>query len=125
VAHQVAGDAWFGFGSVAVLGSGTGDDVLLVPLLGHTRGHCGVAVRRPSGWLLHAGDSYFFHGEKETPPSYSKGLSVFQTFTQRDKNQRLVNQERLRTLRADHGDEVTMFSAHDASELDALADADE
>jgi len=125
VAHQVAGDDWFGFGSVGVLGSGTDDDVLLVPLQGHTRGHCGVAVRRPSGWLLHAGDSYFFRGEKETPPSYSKGLSLFQALMQRDKNQRLVNQERLRTLHADHGDEVTMFSAHDASELDALADADE
>ena len=125
VAHPVAGDDWFGFGSVGVLGSGAGDEVLLVPLLGHTRGHCGVAVRRPSGWLLHAGDSYFFHGEKETPPSYSKGLSAFQSFTQRDKNQRLVNQERLRSLHADHGDEVTMFSAHDASELDELAGADD
>src|SRR4029078_11960165 len=78
VAHQVAGDDWFGFGSVGVLGSGAGDEVRLCRLLGHTRDHCGVAVRRPTGWLLHAGDSYFFHGEKETPPSYSKGLSVFQ-----------------------------------------------
>ena len=109
---------------VAALGSGSDDEVLLVPLLGHTRGHCGVAVRRPAGWLLHAGDSYFFHGEKETPPSYSKGLSAFQSFTQRDKNQRLVNQERLRSLRVDHGDEVTMFSAHVASEFDELAGAD-
>ena len=120
VAHQVAGDDWFGFESVGVLGDET-DDVLLVPLLGHARGHCGVAVRRPEGWLLHAGDSYFFHGEKETPPSYSRGLSVFQSAVQRNKNARLVNQERLRTLHADHGGEITIFCAHDAVEYDALA----
>ena len=56
VRHDVPGDDWFGFGSVTALD----DDALLIPLQGHTRGHCGVAVRRPDGgWLLHAGDSYF------------------------------------------------------------------
>jgi glyoxylase-like metal-dependent hydrolase (beta-lactamase superfamily II) len=29
----------------------------LVPLFGHTRGHCGVAVRTASGWLFHVGDA--------------------------------------------------------------------
>ncbi len=29
----------------------------LVPLFGHTRGHCGVAVRTEQGWLFHAGDA--------------------------------------------------------------------
>ena len=68
--HEVAGDDWFGFDAVTALG----DDVLLVPLRGHTRGHCGVAVRRPDGgWLLHAGDAYFHAGEKHTPPSPRPG----------------------------------------------------
>ncbi|MEP6814885.1 MAG: MBL fold metallo-hydrolase [Marmoricola sp.] len=117
VEHDAVGEDWFGFSAVTVLA----DDVLMVPLIGHTRGHCGVAVRRPSGgWFLHAGDSYFFHGEKETPPSYSKALSIFQSVVQRDKKARLDNQERLRTLQADHGDEITMFCAHDAVEFDAL-----
>lgn len=118
VTHEVAGDEWFGFESVQALG----DDVLLVPLVGHTRAHCGVAVRRPSGgWFLHAGDSYFFHGEKDTPPTFSRGLSVFQSLMQMDKPARNANQERVRTLQADHGDEVTVFCAHDAAEFDALA----
>jgi glyoxylase-like metal-dependent hydrolase (beta-lactamase superfamily II) len=118
VEHAASGEDWFGFTAVTVLS----DDVVMVPLTGHTHGHCGVAVRRPSGgWFLHAGDSYFFHGEKETPPSYSKGLSVFQSLVQRDKRARLDNQERLRTLNADHGDEVTLFCAHDEIEFDALA----
>jgi glyoxylase-like metal-dependent hydrolase (beta-lactamase superfamily II) len=112
------GDSWFGFDSVQVVG----DDVLLVPLPGHTRGHCAVAVRRPGeGWLLHAGDAYFFHGEKERPASCPSGLRAFQSVVQMDKAARLANQERLRELHDRHGDDVTVFSAHDSAEYDALA----
>lgn len=115
------GESWFGFDSVRVLG----EDVLLVPLPGHTRGHGAVAVRRPSGgWFLHCGDAYFFHGEKERPASCPSGLRAFQAMVQMDKAARLANQERLRELqdtKGAPGGEVTMFSAHDAVEFDALA----
>lgn len=121
--HRVAGDEWLGFESVAVVD----DDLALVPLRGHTRGHCGVAVRRPSGgWFLHAGDAYFSHGEKEVPPTCPSGLAFFQTLVQVDKRARMANQERLRSLNAEHGPDsgaaevVTMFCAHDATEYDAL-----
>lgn len=125
IEHAVAGDQWRDFDAVAVLD----DDVLLVPLRGHTRGHCGVAVRRPgTGWFLHAGDGYFSHGEKETPPSCPRGLSVFQKVVETDKSARRANADRLRTLHAEHGPDsgdaepVTLFCAHDAVEFDALAD---
>lgn len=117
--HRVAGEEWLGFESVTVLGG----DVLLVPLRGHTRGHCGVAVRtggEGDQWLLHAGDSYFNTGEKETPRTCPPGLRMFQSLMQVDGKARHGNQERLRSLKAEHGDTVTMFSAHDASEFDAL-----
>ena len=122
--HPVTGEDWLGFAAVHVVS----DDLLLVPLLGHTRGHSGVAVRRPSGgWFLHAGDAYFVHGEKDTPPSCPSGLTVFQNLMQVDRGARLANAARLRTLHAEHGPDtgapepVTVFSAHDASEYDALA----
>ena len=118
VEHSELGDDWFGFASVRA----AGDDVLLVPLPGHTRGHCAVAVRRPGGsWFLHAGDGYFFHGEKQRPATCPGGLRAFQTMVQMDKRARLANQERLRELHAEHGSEVTVFSAHDATEFEALA----
>ena len=118
VEHAPLGDPWFGFTGVQALG----DDVLLVPLRGHTRGHCGVAVREDDGsWLLHAGDSYFWHGEVDTPPTYQRGLLLFQKLMSRDEKARQHNQERLRELRATHGDEITVFSAHDKAELDRLA----
>ena len=119
VRHDVPGDAWFGFDSVTALS----DDVLLIPLQGHTRGHCGVAVRRPKGgWLLHAGDSYFHASEKLTPPAPPVGLRVFQALMGVDNKRRVANQERLRELQRTHSDEVTIFCAHDPAEFAALAD---
>lgn len=125
VEHAVAGEEWLGFEAVKVLS----DDVLMIPLRGHTRGHCGVAVRRPSGgWFLHAGDSYFSHGEKETPRTCPPGLSAFQSLVQMDRKARHANADRVRSLQADHGPDsgadevVTVFCAHDAVEFDALAD---
>ncbi len=118
VRHEAHGDDWFGFTSVTALG----DDVLLVPLRGHTRGHCGVAVRTADGgWLLHAGDSYFDGGEKHTPPTARPGLKAFQTLMAVDNLARRHNQERLRELWARHSAEVTIFSAHDPDEYAALA----
>lgn len=118
VRHEVPGDPWFGFESVTALG----DDVLLIPLQGHTRGHCGVAVRRPDGgWLLHAGDAYFHGSEKQGIPTAPVTLKAFQLLTAVDDKRRRANQERLRELQRAHAAEVTIFCAHDAGEYDALA----
>ena len=115
--HEVMGEEWLGFRAVTALA----DDVLLVPLRGHTRGHCGVAVRRPGGgWLLHAGDSYFHTGDLEPSVTTPPGLRAFQRLMAVDDLQRRHNQERLRELRAAHAGEVTVFSAHDPTELEAL-----
>ncbi len=118
VRHHEAGDPWFGFETVTALG----DDVLLVPLLGHTRGHCGVAVKRPKGgWLFHAGDTFFDAAQIAAEPSCNGFLKGFQRFAAIDNKRRLANSERVRELTLGHPDEVTVFCAHDASQYDALA----
>lgn len=104
------GERWFGFDGVRAI-SGV-DDVLLIPLQGHTRGHCGIAVRAEDGWWLHAGDAYFFHGETRQPPSCTPGLKLFQRMVAIDNRRRLENQERLRELVRDHGSEVRVHCAH-------------
>jgi glyoxylase-like metal-dependent hydrolase (beta-lactamase superfamily II) len=35
-------------------------DFLMVAFPGHTRGHCAIAVRTGTGWLLHCGDVYAY-----------------------------------------------------------------
>jgi glyoxylase-like metal-dependent hydrolase (beta-lactamase superfamily II) len=113
---EAGGDRWFGFESVRIL-PGLDVEVALIPLIGHSRGHTGVAVNSGEGWLLHCGDAYFNHGQVATPPSCPPLLKVFQRVLAADNGARVANAERLRQLAASHGDEVTLFCAHDPHEL--------
>ncbi|MFA4081366.1 MBL fold metallo-hydrolase [Mycobacteroides salmoniphilum] len=121
VPHTSGGDEWMGFDGVQPI-EGL-DDIVLVPLYGHTAGHIGIAVvnETPTGckWLLHGGDSISYHGQLETPARYPFGLRLFDNALQADKALRLQNIERLREL-AQHGD-VDIFAAHDAHAFDRLA----
>ena len=115
--HGAGGDRWFGFESIRVL-PGVDPEVLLIPLPGHSRGHCAVAVRDRERWLLHCGDAYFHRDEVADPPSCPPALRVFQRVIAADDSARSRNQERLRELARDHGDEVRIFSAHDPVEFE-------
>ncbi|MEV5306758.1 hypothetical protein [Streptomyces diastaticus] len=112
---------WFGFPGVARV-PGLACEVLLVPLPGHSAGHTGVAVRDGDGrWLLHAGDAYMYHGEIErTPPLAHPAFAPVQQGAQTDAEAVRATRERLRALRRDHGDRVTVFSAHDPWEFARL-----
>jgi glyoxylase-like metal-dependent hydrolase (beta-lactamase superfamily II) len=119
--HAVqSGESWFGFDRVREL-AGLGPDVLMVPLIGHTLGHAGVAVRQGAGWLFYAADAYFFHAEMDLQnPRCTPGLAAYQIMMEKDRPARLSNQERLRELRRSHG-EVSVFCAHDVQEFERLA----
>jgi len=116
VPYEGGGDSWFGFDSVRLL-EGLDAEIAMVPLVGHSAGHVGVAVETPEGWLLHCGDAYFHRGEMATPPSCPPGLRFFQALTQRDGAARRQNQERLRELARLHGDDVRLICSHDPHEL--------
>ena len=115
-----AGEPWFGFPCVRAL-DGLPPEILLVPLPGHSRGHSVIAVEASDGWLLHAGDAYFFRGEiHENDPPCPAGLRLFQSLVEADHAQRTANQRRLRELERAHGSEVRIFCAHDPVELERL-----
>ncbi|MEU6663058.1 MBL fold metallo-hydrolase [Streptomyces sp. NPDC046821] len=109
---------WYGFSGLSQP-QGLTSELLLVPLPGHSAGHAGVAVRDSDGrWLLHAGDAYMYHGELEhTPPCSHPVLEPVQLGAQTDVTAHDATRDRLRTLRRNHADEVTVFSAHDPWEL--------
>jgi len=115
--HTAAGEPWFGFEAVRDI-PGLPSDILMVPLIGHTRGHTGIAVKSDHGWLLHAGDAYFYRGEVETPPSNIFALKLTAKQTETIRAQRLSNVERLRELKA--SGEAEVFCAHDPVELARL-----
>ena len=113
VMHDPSGERWLGFDAISIV-PGLKPRMLLVPLPGHTRGHCGVAVEDGTGWLLAAGDSVSpFHPLLDVnrrpgtpqplawlPAAFVRGFMGTQT-------------ESLRALLRDHGDEVRLFSGHD------------
>lgn len=116
MSYADTGAPWFGFEAVREL-KGLPPEILLVPLAGHTRGHAGVAVESDEGWLLNAGDAYFFHRELDPARPYCPpGLALFERRVQTLPGPRRENQQRLRELRRDHP-EITVFSAHDRVEL--------
>jgi len=114
--YRESGDDWFGFAAVREL-EGLAGDVALVPLLGHSRGHAGIAVDTGDGWLLHAGDALFHDAELSDPRQCPAGLRLFQEMVQFDRKARLANADRLRTLHAERAGEVTIFCAHDPTQL--------
>lgn len=115
--YEPRGETWFGFDTVREL-SGLPPEILLVPLAGHTDGHAGVAIDTEAGWLLHAGDAYFYHSEVGQPErACPPGLRFYQTMMEVDRSQRLRNQNRLRDLSLSHGDQITLFCSHDATDL--------
>jgi len=112
------GDTWFGFDSVRALIGAEDEDIFLVPLQGHTAGHAGIALRTPGGWMLHAGDAYFFHDEVHQPERHCPpGMRFYQYMMDTDRPARLHNQSRLRelALSRDH-QPVEIFCSHDARE---------
>ncbi len=115
------GERWFGFECVRQL-EGLPPEILLVPLVGHTRGHCAVAVDRGDRWLLHAGDAYFFRREMEAHAHCPTGLRLFQHLIQESRKDRLSNQARLRELALAQAGKVHVFCAHDEEEWRRLAE---
>lgn len=109
VLHALEGESWFGFSGMPIE-EDLSPQILLVPLVGHTPGHCGVAVETESGWLFHCGDaaSPFYPGSDPNHPG-----DVHPNWLARS----LVGTHifRLRALVRDHGDEVRLISGHDAA----------
>ncbi|MBA2405874.1 MAG: MBL fold metallo-hydrolase [Bdellovibrionales bacterium] len=117
--YYAEGEKWFGFDSVRQL-KGLPPEILMVPLAGHTEGHAGIAVNTDEGWLLHAGDAYFFRGEINHDYSCPTGLRAYQKMMEVNHKLRVLNQMKLRDLAHDHHGDVRIFSAHDAIEFEDL-----
>lgn len=115
------GESWFGFNKVRPL-EGIPDDIALIPLTGHTCGHCGVAVDNGERWLLNAGDAYFYHAETDISNAHcTPGLALYQLMMEKDHRARVWNQRRLRELRGNRSAEVEIFCSHDPTEFERLA----
>ena len=120
--YSAGGEPWFGFEAVRDL-EGLPPEILLIPLAGHTRGHAGIAIKTAEGWLLNAGDAYFYREEMgSSQRRCTPGLRFYQWMMEVDREARLHNQDRLRALSCDRSKDVRLFCSHDTVEFKALAD---
>ena len=118
--YSAGGEPWFGFEAVRDL-EGLPKEILLIPLAGHTRGHAGVAIDTPEGWLLNAGDAYFYRHEMNSPERRcTPGMRAYQWMMEVDRKARLHNQDRLHALSLDRSKDVRLFCSHDAVEFEAF-----
>jgi glyoxylase-like metal-dependent hydrolase (beta-lactamase superfamily II) len=113
VLHEQPDGEWFGFESIRVV-PGLVPDMRLIPLPGHTRGHCGVAIATPTGWLFDCGDaaSPYHHATDPYPEQdHPRAVNVLPTWLVR----RVIGPHvpRLQMLAREHADEVQLISGHD------------
>lgn len=114
VLHTTEGARWFGLDAIRVL-EGISPAIWLVPLPGHSRGHCAVAVETANRWLLHCGDAYISRQDIAHHPPRSRPVWI------RPLIRRLFPHiARLGALHREHGDEIELFCSHDPSELARL-----
>jgi len=57
VLYEEEGDKWYDFDAIRLPFV---PEMYLLPLFGHSAGHCGVVVKDDDGWLLHVGDAASF-----------------------------------------------------------------
>lgn len=115
------GESWYGLERIRIL-KGLPPEIAMIPLIGHTLGHTGVAVKSSGKWLFNAGDAYFFHEEMNLKkPCCTPGLTFYQNLMDKDRKLRIWNQKRLRELKRAYPQDIEIFCSHDVVEFERLS----
>jgi glyoxylase-like metal-dependent hydrolase (beta-lactamase superfamily II) len=64
---------WMGFQAIRLPFS---PEMYLVPLFGHTPGHCGVAIQDDDGWLFHCSDALPTNAQFDLTPTWINRLVI-------------------------------------------------
>ena len=113
--YAASDDTWLGWEARKITGI-PNVELYLIPLFGHTLGHCGVALQTPSGWILYAGDAYYLRAEltEEHHP-----IDALATLRADANDKRKETLKRLREFVAAYPD-VLVFGYHDPEEWKAI-----
>ncbi|ABW67272.1 MBL fold metallo-hydrolase [Desulfosudis oleivorans] len=108
--NELSPDPWFGMECIRNI-SGLPSQIVLVPLPGHTRGHCGVALETEKGWVFHCGDAFYV--KHEVTGKTPLGVAFFRAVAHTYRLQAAKQVERLKALVAEAKDRVTLIGSHD------------
>lgn len=116
--HRFQGNQWFGLDCAPPVRVGDAE-FTLIPFTGHTRGHCGVAVRMDDRWLLHCGDVYGYYCQVDPVETYTHPCGkLMELLTTTGFKMPRRHWARIRKLLQEYGDMIQTFCAHDAHEFE-------
>ncbi len=72
--HSLTGEHWYDLDAIQI--EGLSPEIWLIPLTGHTAGHCAVAVRAETGWILHGGDAVPYNMKVDDVPDWISKLII-------------------------------------------------
>jgi len=104
---------WFGFEARKVV-TALDIEILLIPLPGHTLGHCGVAIKNGDRWLFYVADAYYLREELSDMDHPVHELAEIRAD---DNKMRMDTVEKIRKLMQAHP-EIEIFGYHDIREFE-------
>ncbi|WP_160139708.1 MBL fold metallo-hydrolase [Chryseobacterium sp. c4a] len=110
--YGISDEQWFGLEARKV-NTSLQTKIYLIPLFGHTLGHCGVAVEWNGTWIFYIGDAYYLRAELEDKLHPAGQLAEARAD---DNIRRLESMEKIKTLMKEHP-EVEIFGYHDREEF--------
>ena len=120
VHSKISEDLWYGLRCIKNT-QNLPKDIIMIPLTGHTRGHCAIAIKNSDGWLLHAGDAYYYDKQMYEKPSCTPGFRIFQHISHMDRREALKKLNILRDVVKSNCEEIKIISSHDPSEYESLS----
>ncbi|WP_413513483.1 MBL fold metallo-hydrolase [Myroides odoratus] len=90
--------------------------IALIPLFGHTLGHCGIAFTVGEQVCFYIGDAYYLRIELTDP---THPIHELTTARAADNDQRFCNLERIKQLVSAHP-EICVFGYHDVEEFEKI-----
>ena len=91
-------------------------DIRLVPLFGHTLGHCGVAIIHEETCTFHVGDAYYLREELQ---NLDHPVNLLAALRADNDQQRLQSLDEIRRITQRNDIACTIFGYHDVMDLPA------
>lgn len=112
ITYPETAHTWFGF-EARKLAIDLDQAMYLIPLFGHTLGHCGVAIQQANRWLFYVGDAYYLKVEltEDNPP-----VNALAKLRADDDNLRVETLNKIKQC-ALNNPAIEIFGYHDLTEF--------
>ena len=89
-------------------------ETYLIPLFGHTLGHCGVAFKKNEKWTFYVGDAYYYRAEIN---EFNQPVDELATIRAVNNELRKESLNKVREIVKKFGNEIEYFGYHDPTEF--------